>query len=83
MINLDEVIYNTPHNGRAFDSDNKEFHRILDELTLGTDAAGWVNTRRRMYDVHIAWISLTGHYNGTAEGDKRVAVAQASIYKSF
>jgi len=39
MINIDEVIYNIPHNGMAFNSDNKEVHRILDEFTLGTDAA--------------------------------------------
>ena len=32
-----EIIYNASDTGRAFETDNKEVHRILDELTLGTD----------------------------------------------
>ena len=50
MTNLDEVIYNTPHNRRAFDSDNKKIHRILDKLTLGTDATNSIKTHCLTYD---------------------------------
>ena len=31
---LDEIIYNASHTGRAFGTDNKEVHSILDELAL-------------------------------------------------
>ena len=46
----DEIIYNASHTGRAFETDNKEFHRILDEITLGTDAEDWIKTYRRHND---------------------------------
>ena len=35
----DEIIYNASHTGREFETDNKEVHRFLDELNLGTYAA--------------------------------------------
>ena len=40
----DEIIYNASHNGREFETENREVHRILDEINLGTDAADWIKT---------------------------------------
>ena len=47
---LDEIIYNASHTGRAFKTDNKEVCSILDELTLGIDAANWIKTYRHRHD---------------------------------
>ena len=77
MTATDEIVYNAPHEGRAFVTDNREVHRILDELTLGTDAADWIKSHRRAHDGRSAWISLCDHYDGPAEGDKRVTVARS------
>ena len=38
----DETIYNASHTGRAFETDNKEVHSIIDEVTLITDVADWI-----------------------------------------
>ena len=70
----DEIIYNASHTGREFETDNKEFHRILYELTLGIDAVEWIKTYRFRHDGRAAWIALCEHYYGPAEGDKRVTV---------
>ena len=40
----EEIISNASYNGRAFETDNKEVHRILYELTLGKDAADCIKT---------------------------------------
>ena len=59
----DEIIYNASHTERSFETDNKEVHRILDELTLGTDAADWIKTYCRHHDGRVAWIVLCEHYD--------------------
>ena len=83
MTSTDEIVYNASHNGRAYLTDNREVHRILDELTLGTDAADWIKTHRRRHDGRAAWIALCDHYDGPAEGDKRVTVARANLDTAF
>jgi hypothetical protein len=83
MTPTDEIVYNTAHAGRAFDTDNREVHRILDELTLGSDAADWIKSHRRRHDGRAAWTALCNHYDGPAEGDKRVTVARANIDSAF
>ena len=60
---LNEIIYNASHTGRAFETDNKEVHRILDELTLGTDAAEWIKTHRLRHDGRSDWIVLCENYD--------------------
>lgn len=80
---VDEIVYNAPHNGRAFDHDNREVHRIIDELTLGTDAADWIKAFKRSQDGRAAWNALVAHYDGPAEGDKRVAIARSNIQSAF
>ena len=58
----------------ALERDNKEVYRILDEHTLGTDAAGWIKNYCLRHDDRAAWIALCEHYDGPAEGDKRVTL---------
>ena len=79
----DEIFYNTSHTGRAFETYNKEVHRILDEITLGINAADWIKTYRRRHDVRLAWIPLCEHYNSPAEGDKWVTVLRSNIDQAF
>ena len=83
MTPVDEIIYNAAHAGRAYSTDNREVHRVLDELTLGTDAADWIKSFRRQHDGRAAWNALCMHYDGPAEGDKRVTVARANIESAF
>ena len=80
---VDKIIYNAPHNGRAFKHDNQEVHRILDKLTLGTDAADWIKAFKRSQNGKSAWNALVAHYDGPAEGDKRVAIARSNIQSAF
>ena len=79
----DEIIYNASHIGRAFETDNKEVHRILDELTLGKDVADWIKTCCRRHNGRAACIALCEHYNGPAEGDKPVTVSCANTDQAF
>ena len=79
--------YHVPAEGEkrvtAAKTDNKEVHSILDELTLDTDAADWIKTYCRCQDVSAAWIAFCEHYDGPAEGGKRVTVSRANIDRAF
>jgi hypothetical protein len=75
----DEIVFNANHVGAAFSSDNTTVHQILTELTNGTDADQWIKQHRRSQDGRAAWIGLCNHYDGPAEGDKRVAIARHDI----
>ena len=83
MQPIDEIMYNAPHQGRAYDVDNKEVHRLIDELTNGTDASDWIKSFRRSRNGKGAWDGLCGHYDGPAEGDKRITVARSNIKQAF
>lgn len=83
MQPIDEIIYNAPHQGRAFDIDNKEVHRIIDELTNGTDAADWIKSHKRSRNGKGSWDALCQHYDGPAEGDKRITIARSNIQHAF
>ena len=58
---MDEIIYNASHNGRVFETDNKEVHSIFDELTLDTDALESIKTYCRRHNGKSAWIALCEH----------------------
>ena len=75
----DEIIYNANHTGAAYSTDNKTVHQTLTELTNGTDADQWIKQYRRSQDGRAAWIALCNHYDGPAEGDKRVAIARHDL----
>ena len=75
----DEIIFNATHTGAAYSTDNKTVHQTLTELTNGTDADQWIKQHRRTQDGRAAWLGLCNHYDGPAEGDKRVAIARHDI----
>ncbi len=75
----EEIIFHAPHLGATYQADNRQVHQILTELTNGTDADIWVKQHRRTQDGRAAWTTLCGHYDGPAEGDKRVTVARHDL----
>ena len=79
MTDDEQIIYNAPHQGAVYTSDNRNVHQILTELTNGTDADQWINAHKRTQDGRSAWEDLCKHYDGPAEGDKRVTVARHDI----
>ena len=80
---LNEIIYNASHTGRAIQTDNKEFHKLFDELILGTYAADWIKNYLRHRDGREACTALCEHYDSPAEGDKRVTVSRDNIDQAF
>ena len=79
MTETDEILWNAPLAGAAYDTDNTTVHQILTELTTGTDADQWIKEHRRTQNGRAAWQGLCAHYDGPAEGDKRVTVARHDI----
>ena len=75
----EDIIFHAPLVGAAFDTDNKTVHQFLTELTNGTDADNWIKPHRRSQNGRSAWRDLCEHYDGDAEGDKRVTVARHDI----
>jgi hypothetical protein len=75
----EDIIFHAPLTGAAFVTDNKVVHQFLTELTNGTDADNWIRPHRRTQDGRAAWQDLCAHYDGDAEGDKRVTVARHDI----
>ena len=75
----EEIVFNARLQGAAFTADNRTVHQILTELTNGTDADQWINAHRRTQDGRAAWKDLCHHYDGPAEGDKRITVARHDI----
>ena len=75
----EQIIFNADHTGVAFTADNKAVHQLLTELTTGTDADHWIKQHKRRQDGRQAWLDLCEHYDGPAEGDKRVTVARSNI----
>lgn len=50
---------------------------------MGSDAAEWIKSHRRQRNSRSAWLALCNHYDGPAEGDKRVTVARANIESAY
>lgn len=83
MTRYDEVIYNAALDGPIFTADNRTVAQLLLPLVLDTDAYEWCSshlTRRRGRD---AWLALTTHYNGKAEGDRRLTGARDTVERLF
>ena len=75
----ERIIFNASLEGAAFRVDNNTVHQILTELTNGTDADQWIKEHRRTQNGREAWMALCNHYDGPAEGDKRVTVARHDL----
>jgi len=74
------VIYNATLVGSMFKRDSKHVLQILRELTNGTQAETWM---KKKTCGRLAMIALQDHYDGKAEGERRMAVAKADLTKLF
>jgi hypothetical protein len=76
----DFIIYNAQLTGTMFKRDSKHVFQILKELTNGTQAEDWMKGKSCG---RTAMIALQEHYDGTAEGERRMAVAKSDLSKLF
>ena len=76
----DFIMYNTQLTGTMFKRDSRHVYQILKELTNGTQAEDWMKEKSCG---RIAMIALQNQYDGTAEGERRMDVAKASLTKLF
>ena len=76
----DFIIYNTQLTDTIFNRDSKHVYQILKELISGTQAEDWMKEKSCG---RIAMIALQNQYDGTAEGERRMDVAKASLTKLF
>ena len=74
------ITYNAELTGTMFKRDSKHVYQILKELTNGTQAEDWMKGKKCG---RIAMIALQDHYDGKAEGERRMAVAKADLTKLF
>ena len=76
----DRIMYNAQLTGAMFKRDSKHVFQILKELTNGTQAEDWMKGKSCG---RTAMIALQDHYDGTAEGERRMVVAKADLGKLF
>ena len=76
-----EKIYNAQLVGNMFIRDSKFVEQVLKELIVGTDAEHWAKGKCGARD--IVMVALKDHYDGTAEGERRKAVANSDLDKLF
>ena len=79
----EQIIHHAPLAGSGFKLDNETVHRLLTELTSGTDAASWLKQHQRTQNGRGAWKTLSDHYDGRAEGDRRIVVAHHTLNTIF
>ena len=76
----DFIMYNAQLTGTMFKRDSRHVYQILKELTNGTQTEGWMKGKSC---VRIAMIALQNYYDGTAEGERRMAIAKADLTELF
>ena len=74
------IMYNAQLTDTMFKHDSKHIHQILKELTNGTQTEGWMKGKSCG---RIAMIALQNYYDGTAEGERRMAIAKADLTELF
>ena len=72
-----DLIYNATMTGPAYQTDSGEVFGILDALTIGEDAANWIEPKtRRTRDGRQAMLDLKHHFDGDDEKYKRLEKAK-------
>ena len=74
------VIWSAPHDGMAFENDNRQVYRMYKHAMIGTKGWTWFN-QTPDGDGRAAHIYLTEHYLGTAETGRRAAEAEAQLMR--
>lgn len=73
-----KLIWSAPHDGYAFEEDNREVYRIYKDVMVDTDGWTWFN-RAREGDGRGAHLLIMNHYRGDAETARRAAEAEAQL----
>jgi hypothetical protein len=76
------LILSAPHEGYAYEEDNREVYRIYKDLMVDTDGWTWFN-RAREGDGRGAHLIIMTHYRGDAETARRAAEAEAQLDRLF
>jgi hypothetical protein len=76
----ERVIWSAPHEGIAFEEDNREVYRIYKDLMNGTDGWAWFN-QAQVGNGRQAHQLIVEHYRGTPEVARRAAEAEAALEK--
>jgi hypothetical protein len=74
------VIWSAPHDGMAFNNDNRQVYRMYKQAMIGTDGWAWFK-QTPDGDGRAAHIYLMEHYQGTAETSRRAAEADAQLLR--
>ena len=74
------VIWSAPHDGMAFQNDNRQVYRMYKHAMIGTEGWTWFN-QTPDGEGRAAHIYLTEHYLGTAETGRRAAEAEAQLLR--
>ena len=72
----DQLVHGAPLVGMAFDNDTLMVHKILLPLVTGTDAEQWMS-KAKCGRSNMS--SLREHYDGVAEGERRLARADDAL----
>jgi hypothetical protein len=78
----ERVIWSAPHEGLAFEEDNREVYRIYKDLMNGMDGWAWFN-QAQVGNGCQAHQLIVEYYRGTAEVARRTAEAEAAIDALF
>jgi hypothetical protein len=76
----ERVLWSAPHEGIAFEEDNREAYRIYKDLMNGTDGWAWFN-QAQVGNGREAHQVIVDHYRGTPEVARRAAEAEAALEK--
>jgi len=69
-----------PLKGASFRKDNQDVLKLLKSLCQGTESWKWMETAK---GGRAAMIALQEHYNGSAEGERRLNITRADLKELF
>ena len=82
----ERLIYQAPHQGANYKSDNNQVYRIIKSKIIGNDILKWIQPFDKNQDGRGAMNLLRHHYDGPGQTQKKIAQAEAQIaslhYKS-
>lgn len=82
----ERLIYQAPHQGANFKTDNNQVYRIIKSKVIGTDILKWITPYDKRQDGRGAMNQLRLHYDGPGQTQRKITQAEAQIeslhYKS-
>ena len=82
----ERLIYQAPHHGANYKSDNNQVYRTIKSKIIGNDILKWIHPFEKNQDGRGAMNLLRHHYDGPGQTQRKIAQAEAQIaslhYKS-